>query len=78
MFQDMLDRIDTNTTKALFHLEIVTRDEQEERERLERLEMQRARRQAAGMAFTGAMATAPRPAIRKPFGIRHSSAIRRK
>jgi len=58
MFQDMLDRIDTNTTKALFNLEIVNRDEQEERERLERLEMQRARRQAAGMAFTGAMATA--------------------
>ncbi|CAN5239480.1 preprotein translocase subunit SecA [soil metagenome] len=58
MFQDMLDRIDTNTTKALFNLEIVNRDEQEERERLERLEMQRARRQAAGMAFTGAMGTA--------------------
>jgi preprotein translocase subunit SecA len=58
MFQDMLDRIDTNTAKALFHLEIVTRDEQEERERLERLEQQRARRQAAGMAFTGAMGTA--------------------
>ena len=58
MFQDMLDRIDTNTTKALFHLEIVTQDEREERERLERLEMQRSRRQAAGMAFTGAMATA--------------------
>ena len=38
MFQDMLDRIDTNTTKALFNLEIVTQDEQEERERLERLE----------------------------------------
>ena len=58
MFQDMLDRIDTNTVKALFHLEIVQRDEQEEIERLERLEQQRARRQAAGMAFTGAMATA--------------------
>ncbi len=58
MFQDMLDRIDTNTTKALFNLQIVDRDEQEERERLERLEMQRARRQAAGMAFTGAMAGA--------------------
>ena len=58
MFQDMLDRIDTNTTKALFHLEIVQRDEQEEIERLERLERQRARRQAAGMAFTGAMASA--------------------
>ena len=24
MFQDMLDRVDTNTTKALFNLEIVT------------------------------------------------------
>jgi preprotein translocase subunit SecA len=58
MFQDMLDRIDTNTVKALFNLEIVVRDEQEEMERLERLERQRARRQAAGMAFTGAMATA--------------------
>jgi preprotein translocase subunit SecA len=58
MFQDMLDRIDTNTTRALFNLEIVVKDEQEEMERLERLEQQRARRQAAGMAFTGAMATA--------------------
>ena len=58
MFQDMLDRIDTNTTKALFNLEIVIKDEQEEIERLERLERQRARKQAAGMAFTGAMATA--------------------
>ena len=58
MFQDMLDRIDTNTVKALFNLEIVQRDEQEEIERLERLEMQRARRQAAGMAFTGAMSGA--------------------
>lgn len=58
MFQDMLDRIDTNTTKALFHLEIVNRDEEEERERLERLEQQRARKRAAGMAFTGAMAGA--------------------
>ncbi|HEX6124662.1 MAG TPA: preprotein translocase subunit SecA [Pyrinomonadaceae bacterium] len=58
MFQDMLDRIDTHTTKALFHLEIVSRDEEAERERLERLAHQRARRQAAGMAFTGAMATA--------------------
>jgi len=58
MFQDMLDRIDTNTTRALFNLEIVVKDEQEEMERLERLERQRARRQSAGMAFTGAMATA--------------------
>jgi preprotein translocase subunit SecA len=58
MFQDMLDRIDTNTARALFNLEIVVKDEQEEMERLERLERQRARKQAAGMAFTGAMATA--------------------
>jgi preprotein translocase subunit SecA len=58
MFQDMLDRIDTNTTRALFQLEIVVKDEQEEMARLERLERQRAKRQAAGMAFTGAMATA--------------------
>jgi preprotein translocase subunit SecA len=58
MFQDMLDRIDTNTTRALFNLEIVVKDEQEEMERLERLERQRARKQAGAMAFTGAMATA--------------------
>ena len=58
MFQDMLDRIDTQTTRSLFNLEIVVKDEQEEMERLERLERQRARKQAAGMAFTGAMATA--------------------
>ena len=40
--------------KPLFNLEIVVKDEQEEMERLERLERQRARKQAAGMAFTGA------------------------
>lgn len=54
MFQDMLDRIDTNTCRSLFNLEIVDKDEQEELERLERLEKQRAQKQAAGMAFTGA------------------------
>ncbi len=58
MFQDMLDRIDTNTARALFNLEVVVKDEREEIERIERLERQRARRQAAGMAFTGAMSTA--------------------
>ncbi len=58
MFQDMLDRIDMNTTRSLFNLEVVVKDEQEEIERIERLERQRARRQAAGMAFTGAMSTA--------------------
>ena len=55
MFQDLLDRVDTQTTRALFNLEVVVKDEQEEMERLEKLERQRARRQAAGMAFTGAM-----------------------
>ncbi len=54
MFQEMLDRIDTNTARSLFNLEVVVKDEQEEIERLERLEKQRARKQAAGMAFTGA------------------------
>jgi preprotein translocase subunit SecA len=54
MFQEMLDRIDTHTTRSLFNLEIVVKDEQEEMERLERLERQRARKQAAAMAFTGA------------------------
>jgi preprotein translocase subunit SecA len=54
MFQQMLDRIDTHTTRALFNLEIVVKDEREEMERLERLERQRARKQAAAMAFTGA------------------------
>ncbi|MCB1023105.1 MAG: SEC-C domain-containing protein, partial [Acidobacteria bacterium] len=54
MFQDMLDRIDTNTTRSLFNLEIIDKDEQAEMERLERLEKQRAMKQAAGMAFTGA------------------------
>lgn len=73
MFQDMLDRIDTNTCKALFHLQIVTRDEQEEIERLERLAEQRARRQAAGMAFTGAMATAESAGAE---AARHTSFVR--
>ncbi|MBX7170284.1 MAG: preprotein translocase subunit SecA [Pyrinomonadaceae bacterium] len=58
MFQEMLDRIDTNTARSLFNLEVVVRDEQEEIERLERLERQRARKQAAGMAFTGAFSGA--------------------
>ncbi len=58
MFQDLLDRVDTQTSRALFNLEVVVKDEQEEIERLARLERQRARRQAAGMAFTGAMSTA--------------------
>lgn len=51
MFQGMLDRIDTNTVRSLFNLEVVMKDEQEELERIERLEQQRERKQAAGMAF---------------------------
>ncbi|CAN5701427.1 preprotein translocase subunit SecA [soil metagenome] len=74
MFQDMLDRIDTQTTRALFNLEIVVKDEQKEIERLERLEMQRARRQRAGMAFTGAMATAT--AAGDTDEIRHTPFVR--
>jgi preprotein translocase subunit SecA len=58
MFQEMLDRIDTQTTRSLFNLEIVVKDEQAEMERLERLERKRAQRRASGMAFTGAMAGA--------------------
>jgi preprotein translocase subunit SecA len=74
MFQDMLDRIDTNTSKSLFHLEVVSQDEQDERERLERLAQQRARRQAAGMAFTGAMATAEAAGAEASTPTRRSSA----
>ena len=54
MFQEMLDRIDTNTIRSLFNLEIVVKDEQAELEELERLERQRARKRAAAMSFTGA------------------------
>ncbi len=74
MFQDMLDRIDTNTTKALFHLEIVSQDEQEERERLERLEQQRpaARRPAWRSPARWPEPRSPAP---KPPATRRSSAI---
>lgn len=54
MFQEMLDRIDINTVKSLFNLEIVARDEEEELEQLRRLERQRARRRASAMAYTTA------------------------
>jgi preprotein translocase subunit SecA len=55
MFQEMLDRIDMNTTKALFHLEVVVKDDTEEMERLER---QRAKRRAATMSYSAAYETA--------------------
>nr|HMS39201.1 SEC-C metal-binding domain-containing protein [Pyrinomonadaceae bacterium] len=58
MFQDMLDRIDTNTTRALFNPEIFAKNEQKKRERLDRPDPHRPHKQAAEMAFTGAMATA--------------------
>ncbi|MBC7795894.1 MAG: SEC-C domain-containing protein, partial [Pyrinomonadaceae bacterium] len=59
MFQAMLDRIDTLTTRALFHLEIVSPQEAEdiEAERQRRKEAAR-RKSAPAMTFTGANATA--------------------
>ncbi len=54
MFQEMLDRIDTNTARSLFNLEIVSKDEQQELEELNRLERRRARKQAAAMSYTAA------------------------
>jgi preprotein translocase subunit SecA len=55
MFQEMLDRIDMNATKALFNLEVVVKDEQAEMERLERA---RAKRRAATMSYSAAYETA--------------------
>jgi preprotein translocase subunit SecA len=55
MFQEMLNRIDMNTTKALFNLEVVVKDEQAEMERLERA---RAKRRAATMSYSAAYETA--------------------
>ncbi len=55
MFQEMLDRIDMNTTKALFNLEVVVKDDPEEVERRER---QRAKRRAASMSYSAAYETA--------------------
>jgi preprotein translocase subunit SecA len=54
MFQGMLDRIDQNMVRSLFNLEIVVKDEEEELRQIQQMEQQRARRQAAGMAFAGA------------------------
>ena len=71
MFQEMLDRIDTNTTRSLFNLEIVNKDEQRELEEVQRLERQRARRQAASMSFAaayeGAAAAGEEAVKAKPF-----------
>jgi preprotein translocase subunit SecA len=55
MFQEMLNRIDMNTTKALFNLEVQVKDEQAEMERLERA---RAKRRAATMSYSAAYETA--------------------
>ncbi len=51
MFQAMLDRTDENMIRSLFNLEIVVKDEEEELRQLQQMEQQRARKQAAGMAF---------------------------
>jgi preprotein translocase subunit SecA len=59
MFQAMLDRIDTLTVRALFHLQIVTQQEAEEVEAERQRRRERARRRnATAMTFTGANATA--------------------
>jgi preprotein translocase subunit SecA len=59
LFQAMLDRIDTMTVRALFHLQIVTQQEAEEVEAERQRRRERARRRnATAMTFTGANATA--------------------
>ncbi|MDQ4122225.1 MAG: preprotein translocase subunit SecA [Acidobacteriota bacterium] len=59
LFQAMLDRIDTLTVRALFHLQIVTQQEAEEVEAERQRRRERARRRnATAMTFTGANATA--------------------
>ncbi|MGI9035007.1 MAG: SEC-C metal-binding domain-containing protein, partial [Pyrinomonadaceae bacterium] len=71
MFQEMLDRIDTQTARSLFNLEIVSKDEQKELEEVERLERRRARKQAASMSFAaayeGAAVAGEEAAKAKPF-----------
>jgi preprotein translocase subunit SecA len=59
MFQAMLDRIDTLSVRALFHLQIVTQQEAEDVEAERQRRRERARRRnATAMTFTGANATA--------------------
>ncbi len=59
MFQAMLDRIDSMTMRALFHLQIVNQQEAEEIETERRRQLEIAeRRKSAAMTFTGANATA--------------------
>jgi preprotein translocase subunit SecA len=69
MFQEMLDRIDINTVKALFNLQVVVRDEQEEIERIERLKRQRTRRGAAAYtsAYEGVAAAGEESKRHTPF-----------
>jgi preprotein translocase subunit SecA len=55
MFDEMINRIDMNATKALFNLEVVVKDEQAEMERLERA---RQKRRAATMSYSAAYETA--------------------
>ncbi len=76
MFQDMLDRIDTNTTKALFNLEIVSAMSRKNANVWNVWSSQRARKQAAGMAFTGAYGYGrrSRSRSRSPHAVRPRSA----
>jgi preprotein translocase subunit SecA len=55
MFQDMLDRIDTHTTERFSTSKSSSKTSRKKSNASNDLERQRARRQAAGMAFTGAM-----------------------
>ncbi len=55
MFQELLDRVDMQTIRALFHLEIVQEKSAEEIEAEQmQLEQQRAKRRAASMSYTTA------------------------
>jgi preprotein translocase subunit SecA len=54
MFQAMLDRIDTNTIKQLFHIQFMTEQQREEMERQQQILEQRRRRRRGAIVFTGA------------------------
>ncbi len=58
MFQAMLDRIDTNTIKQLFHIQFVSEQQREEMERQKQIIEQRRRRRRGSLMFTGANETA--------------------
>ena len=71
MFQAMLDRIDTNTIKQLFHIQFMTDQQREEMERQQQIIEQRRRRRRGALAFTsanqGATAAGEEAAKAKPM-----------